>query len=260
VRLIASFVRVSFQEEAAYRANFGISLISSLLNLITGVLSLTVIFGQVEDVRGWNLPATLALLGVYLIVSALRGLFIGPGLETLAGIDGDIWSGRFDYTLLRPVDTQFLVSFRKWRLFSLFDVALGLGVLGVAVAQLQVTLTLWQALAFVLSLLAGLLILYAILLACAALVFRSPGVLFTWIFDGVFQMARYPVHMYPGWLRLVLTWIVPVGIMTTVPAEMLTGAPNLAVLAAALLFAAALTAGASWLFRRGMRRYTSASS
>jgi ABC-2 type transport system permease protein len=260
LRLIASFVRVSFQEEAAYRANFGISLISSLLNLITGVLSLTVIFGQVEDVRGWNLPATLALLGVYLIVSALRGLFIGPGLETLAGIDGDIWSGRFDYTLLRPVDTQFLVSFRKWRLFSLFDVALGLGVLGVAVAQLQVTLTLWQALAFVLSLLAGLLILYAILLACAALVFRSPGVLFTWIFDGVFQMARYPVHMYPGWLRLVLTWIVPVGIMTTVPAEMLTGAPNLAVLAAALLFAAALTAGASWLFRRGMRRYTSASS
>ena len=48
--------------------------------------------------------------------------------------------------------------------------------------------------------------------------------LFTWVFDGLFQMARYPVGMYPGWLRLVLTWIVPVGVITTVPAQALTGA------------------------------------
>ena len=47
--------------------------------------------------------------------------------------------------------------------------------------------------------------------------------LFTWVFDGIFQMARYPVGMYPGWLRLVLTWIVPVGVITTVPAQALTG-------------------------------------
>lgn len=260
LRLIGAFMRVSFQEEAAYRANFGISLFSSLLNLATGVLGLMVLFGQVQDVQGWTLSKTLALLGVFLIVSAMRSLFIGPGLDTLAGIDGDIWSGRFDFTLLRPVSTQFLVTFRKWRLFSLFDLALGLGVLAVAVAQLRTTLGLGQALAFVLALLAGLLIMYAILLACGALVFRSPGVLFTWIFDGVFQLARYPLRMYPGWLQLVLTWIVPVGVITTVPAEMLTGTPDVVGLAAALLFAVVLTAGASLLFRRGMRRYTSASS
>ncbi len=71
------------------------------------------------------MPAALALLGVYLTVSALRGLFIGPGLESLAGMDGEIWSGAFDFTVLRPVDTQFLVSVRKWRLFALFDLRLG---------------------------------------------------------------------------------------------------------------------------------------
>jgi len=47
--------------------------------------------------------------------------------------------------------------------------------------------------------------------------------LFTWVFDGIFQMVRYPVGLYPGWLRLVLTWVVPVGVMTTVPAQALTG-------------------------------------
>ena len=64
---------------------------------------------------------------------------------------------------------------------------------------------------------------FASLLAFAGLVFWSPGFLFTWLFDGIFQMARYPLGMYPGWLRLVLTWIVPVGVITTIPAQAITG-------------------------------------
>lgn len=260
LRLIGQFVRASFQEEAAYRANFFVSLLHSLLNLATGVLALVILFGQVENVHGWDLPSTLALLGVYLIVSALRGLFIGPGLEALAGMDGEIWSGTFDFTILRPVDTQFLVSLRKWRPFALFDLLLGLGVLGLGIDRLGLALTAGQALAFLLALFAGVLTLYAFLLAFAALVFWSPGVLFTWVFDGLFQMARYPMGMYPGWLRLVLTWVVPVGVITTVPAQALTGALTLPTLLGALGLALGLAAGASILFRVGLRRYASASS
>jgi ABC-2 type transport system permease protein len=259
-RLIARFMQASFQEEAAYRANFFISVFSSLLNLATGILGIVVIFGQIKTVQGWDLPSTLALLGVYLTVSALRGLFIGPGLESLSGMDGEIWSGAFDFTVLRPVNTQFLVSLRKWRWFALFDLSLGLGVLTVAVIQLQVRLTLWQVLAFLLTLLAGTLVLYAILLIFAALIFWSPGVLFTWVFDGLFQMARYPLGMYPGWLQLVLTWIVPVGVITTIPAQALTGSLSTQSLFTSLGLALLLVTVASILFRLGLRRYASASS
>ena len=109
------------------------------------MLGVVVLFGQVEDgAAAGTFASTLALLGVYLTVSALRGLFIGPSLDALAGMDGEIWSGKFDFTLLRPVNTQFLVSLRKWRLFALFDLLLGLGVLVVAVAQLGQALTAWQ--------------------------------------------------------------------------------------------------------------------
>jgi ABC-type uncharacterized transport system permease subunit len=92
-----------------------------------------------------------ALLGVYLVVNALRGLFVGPSLDALAGMDGEAWSGKLDFTLLRPVDVQFQASFRQSRPFALVDLALGLGVLGMALA---------------------------------GLVFWSPGFLFTWISDG----------------------------------------------------------------------------
>jgi ABC-2 type transport system permease protein len=260
LRLIASFMQASFQEEAAYRANFFISVFSSLLNLATGILGVVVIFGQIKTVRGWDLPSTLALLGVYLTISALRGLFIGPSLESLSGMDGEIWSGAFDFTVLRPVNTQFLVSLRKWRLFAFFDLLLGLGVLVAAVIQLQMTFTLWHVLTFLLTLLSGTLILYAILLIFAALIFWSPGVLFTWVFDGLFQMARYPLGMYPGWLQMVLTWIVPVGVITTIPAQALTGSLSSAGLFTSLGLALLLASAASILFQLGLHRYASASS
>jgi ABC-2 type transport system permease protein len=260
LRLIATFIKASFQEEAAYRANFFASFFASLLNLGTGVLGLYVLFNQVKVVHGWDFPATLTLLGVYLTASALRGLFIGPSLEALAGMDGEIWSGKFDFTLLRPVNTQFRVSLHKWRLFALFDLLLGLGVLGVAIAQRGVFPDLTALAAFGLGLLSGILILYAILLTFAGLVFWSPAVMFTWVFDGVFQLARFPVGMYPGWLRLTLTWIIPVGVITTLPAEALQGKLGGVELASGLGLALLMALGASMLFRHGLRHYASASS
>jgi ABC-2 type transport system permease protein len=260
LRLIRRFAEASAQDELAYRANFWISLLHSLLNLGTGVVGVTVLFGQVGTLHGWDYPATLALLGVYLTVDALRGLFIGPSLDALAGLGGEIWSGQFDFTLLRPVDVQFLASFRHWRPLALIDLALGLGVLGTAVVRLETPLTLARTATFLIALGAGVTILYAILLAFTSLVFWSPALLYTWIFDAVFQMARYPVGLYPGWLRLALTWVVPVGVMTTVPAQALAGELSARMLIGSVALATALLVGASALFRFGLRRYASASS
>ena len=260
LRLVRRFAEASAQNELAYRANFWISLLHSLLNLGTGVLGVMVLFEQVETVRGWDLPSTLALLGVYLTLSALRALFIGPSLDALAGLGGEIWTGRFDFTLLRPVDVQFQASFRHWRPLALIDLVLGLGVLGTAAIQLRHALTMEHLATFLITSVVGVVILYAILLAFTGLVFWSPGFLFTWVFDGIFQMARYPIGLYPGWLRLALTWVVPVGIMTTVPAQALTGQLSPEILIGSVALATALLIGASALFRFGLRRYASASS
>lgn len=260
LRLLGLFARASFQEEVAYRGNFFLGLMNSLLNLGTGILSLAILFGQVQTVNGWGLNETLALLGVYLTLGALRGLVFGPSLDALAGMDGEVWSGRMDFTLMRPVNVQFLASFRKWRPFALVDLLLGMGVLGIAIFRLKQDLTGLHLLAFVLALTAGVAILYAILLAFSALVFWSPGVMFTWVFDGILQMARYPLGLYPGWLRLVLTWVIPVGIITTLPAEALTGVASPAALAGMLALATLLVLAASALFGYGLRQYKSASS
>jgi ABC-2 type transport system permease protein len=260
LRLTWQFIRLSFQQEMAYRANFFISLLHSALNFATGLLGVLVIFDQIETIQGWTLDATLAILGIYLTVGALRELFIGPSLDALAGMGGEIWTGRFDFTMLRPVNTQFLASVRHWHLLALFDLVLGLGTLATAITRFGQPLTLSQLATFLATLTSGIIILYAILLAFTALVFWNPGFLFTWVFNGLFQMARYPVGLYPGWLRLILTWIVPLGFVTTIPAQALTTALPPELLLASLMLAVGLLVGASALFQTGLRRYASASS
>jgi ABC-2 type transport system permease protein len=260
LRLIRIFIETSVKNETAYRANFLVSLLNSLLNFGTGLLGVIVLFGQIETVGGWSFASTLAVLGVYLTVGAVRDLFISPSLDALTGMDGEVWVGTFDFTLLRPVDTQFLASVRRWRLFALFDLLLGLGVLATAAARLGTSITAAHLITFLVTLAAGTITLYAVLLAFSGLVFWSPGFLFSWVFDGIFQMARYPVRLYPGALRLLLTWIVPVGVITTIPAQALTGELSPAALIGSLSFSIVLLVGASILFRGGLRRYTSTSS
>ena len=260
LNLIRCFIRASVQDEMAHRSNFWISLLHSILNLVTGIMGVAVLFGQVDSINGWDFTSTLVILGVYLTVGALRGLFIGPSLDALSGMDGEVWTGKLDFTLLRPVDVQFQASFRHWRPFRLLDLVLGFGVLVTASLRLGRSVTFSELLAFLISLLIGMLILYSILLIFAGLVFWSPGFLFTWVFDGIFQMARYPVGVYPQWVRLILTWIIPVGLITTVPAQALSGSLPMWLFGAAFLFAIMLLIGGTAIFRSGLQRYASASS
>ena len=126
--------------------------------------------------------------------------------------------------------------------------------------QMGQTLTFSLVTQFLITLFLSALIIYAILLIFAGLVFWSPGFLFTWVFDGIFQLARYPVGVYPQWVQLILTWIIPVGVITTVPAQALSGSLPKGAFGTAMLIAAVLLVGATAIFRTGLGRYASASS
>ena len=74
--IIWHFLRASLQQELAYSTNFLISLFYSLLGLVTGILGIAVLFSQVEQIGGWTFASTVSILGVYMKLSALRGVII----------------------------------------------------------------------------------------------------------------------------------------------------------------------------------------
>lgn len=222
--------------------------------------AILILFSQIENLNGWSFSSTLGVMAVYLIVSAIRNLFIGPSLETLVGMGQEFWNGNFDFSLIRPVNTQFLVTFRIWRFFSLLDLSLGIGVLIYAAAQSKDPITRINWLVFGLALFAGTIIIYGLLLGLSALAFWSPGFMVTWVFDSLFQLARYPIGIYPTLVRILLTWIIPIGLITTIPAQALSGQVGIMMVSLSLVVAGLVLVTASWLFRSGIRRYHSASS
>jgi ABC-2 type transport system permease protein len=80
------------------------------------------------------------------------------------------------------------------------------------------------------------------------------------LFEGIYQTGRWPVTVYPGWLRYSITFLVPIGFAVTVPAEALTSRLQWPTLALALGFGAAAFAFTRWFWNYGLRHYSGASA
>lgn len=257
LRLAAIFAGASVSVQLEYRANFLINLLTSLLTAGGSLLGLLVVSGDGQPIGGWSYREAAVVVGLFTLVQGLIGALLQPNLNKIAEA---VRLGTMDFTLLKPIDAQFLVSTRNINLFQAIDMLLGLGIIGWAVAGLP-GVTPAGALVAALLVGAGLLIVYAIwfMLSTTAFWFVKVENL-TDLFSGLFRAGQFPVSAYPGWVRLLFTFVVPVAFVTTVPAEALTGRCQPLSALGALLAAALLLLAARLLWRRALASYTSASS
>jgi len=258
LRLLWLFFRIGVMGELAYRVNFAIHLLQSLLQLGTALAAVAVVFSYTEALGGWRPDEILALVGVYLLVGGVIGLVIQPSMEAFIE---SVRDGTLDFALTKPEDAQLLVSVQSVEIWQLIDIVLGIGVLVVALARLGEGVGPLQAAAFAGMLLAGCAIVYSFWLILATLSFwfvRVENILV--IFQSMYEAGRWPVSIYPGWLRFGLTFLVPVAFATTVPAQALTGRLNAETLLGALALAIALLALSRLFWRVGIRHYSGASA
>src|SRR5205085_3483148 len=117
------------------------------------------------------------------------------------------------------------------------DVVLGLALAGYALVRLHHVPTVAQLAAFGLALTAAVVVVYALWVALMSLAFWFVSVEnLSVLFDAVYEGARYPVSAYPGALRFVFVYLIPIAWTTTIPASALTGRlePGFALVAAAV--------------------------
>ncbi len=258
LKLIWVYLRVGVMNELQYRVNFFLQLFQSGLALATGLVGLSLVFSHTTELSGWSRPELLAVMGVHILMGGVIQTIIQPNMQRLMG---DVQEGTLDYALTKPADSQFIVSIREVRIWQVVDIVMGFIVLTVAVVELQATFGVWQALGFVAALLLGVLMIYSfwlILTTGAFWVVRMENVIE--LFQGVYQAGRWPVGIYPGWLRNGLTFLVPVAFAVTVPAEALTNRLQLSTLGGAAVLTFGLLLLARWIWRTGLRNYSGASA
>ncbi len=133
--------------------------------------------------------------------------------------------------------------------------------LGVGLTRITSSVGLADAAAFAVSLVFGAVLIYCFWLVVATVAF---WVVNMWhaveLFDGVFQTGRWPVGIYPGWLRYSVTFLIPIAFAVTVPAEALTSRLDWQTLALAAAFTVVFFGFARWFWRFGLTRYSGASA
>jgi ABC-2 type transport system permease protein len=80
------------------------------------------------------------------------------------------------------------------------------------------------------------------------------------LFTGLYRAGQYPVGIYPGWLRVMLTFLVPIAFAVTVPSEALTGRLTVGLAVLAVVFAAFLLVLTRLFWRFAVAHYSGASA
>lgn len=257
-RLFRVFFRLGSLNEMAYRANFWIQIFESFLSVGTVLGLVGVVMSQTDNLGGWKTMELMAVVGVYFTMLGLINFVISPSLSRFMN---DVRQGTLDYTLTKPEDAQLLVSISEVRIWKLLDVIAGAVLLGWALSNLAYDVGPASAFSFGLALVAGATIVYSFWMVLATLAFwfiRIENILE--IFWMVYNAGRWPVGIYPGWLRWTLTLVVPVAFAVTVPVEAITGRLEAGTLVGAVVLALVMFTGSRVFWKFGLKQYSGASA
>ena len=251
-------MRYTLVRTMMFRGDFLVWALVELFWMSVNVLMIVVIYRHASSIAGWSEYQMLLLVGTSMLI---QRLLMGFFWTSLFDLGRNVRNGDFDFMMAQPGNPLFMASTRKLDPDSLVNSLLAMGLVFFAAHRLGLhpgvlTVALYAALV-----LCGLVIHYSILVITVSLVFwlrNAQGV------EGSYftlaEFGRLPREAFRGVSRVVFVWIVPLGVVSNVPARALLRGFNPGWVAAVALLAAAWFAAAVFIFGRGLRRYSSASS
>jgi len=269
-RVFLTFARNSLVRDMTFRVNFLIDCVSSLSWVLMNLGFYLLIFqqipgGELAPHSDWRQYEFFVFLSTTLLINSIVQAFF---MENAAEFSELIRTGQLDFAILKPIDTQFLISLQRVDWSSLANFAFGLGLLGFALWKLEHRPGLAEILLYPCYVACGVAILYSLMIALASTSIwmgRNQTLYDFWFY--ITNFSRYPMEIYRGPYGLPLRWfftlVIPVLIVVNVPARLLAK-PLKAEEWRLSLFALGATAlslvASRWLFQRALRSYRSASS
>jgi ABC-2 type transport system permease protein len=258
LKLISVFVKVNLQIGLAYRADTFINILINLMWLGWELIGLSIIFSNTNSLAGWGLGELIALLGVFQLVNMIMVAVIWPATELF---NASVRDGSLDYTLLQPANSLFLVTVARIQIWRIWDLVLAIVLIVIGIQFSNSTVHILNLFYFLILVACGVMAIYSLWIVLIALTFWF--VKFdnnVTILQALMDSGRYPVSIYPPWLRLIVTYLVPIAVATTIPVEGLRGELGGVQVLEFIGVASLAFLVATQVWKAGVRRYSSASS
>ncbi len=241
-----------------YRASLYSGAIGTSLWLILALTSISVLTYQSSEIGGWNKYELFVVQGIY---SVILGIMYFLFIESFKKLMRSVRWGDLDFTLLKPLDSQFLVSFSEVRIFQLARAFMGGCVIIYGLGKLGVDITVFKIIMFALFSFISSSVVYSIWFMFATL-----SIWLTYLFNlhelflHLTGITRYPLEM----LRHVSTFLVivllPLVVITSVPAQILLNKINPLLIIASFCVAAIFLVVSRKLWFFSLKYYTSVNS
>lgn len=257
-RLFSALFKLNVQLAMAYRADTIANILLNLMWLGWELLGLSIIFSNTTSLGGWSLGELIALLGVFRLVNTFMAALIWPNTEKF---NASVRDGSLDYTLLQPVNSMFLVTFSRMTIWRVWDLLLAAVLITVGIRLSGGGATPLNVVSFLFLSVSGAVILYSLWIVMIAATFWF--VKFdnnVTILQALLDTGRYPSTVYPAWLRLIVTFLIPVAVATTVPLQALRGDLSFGQILLFLGVGAASLLVATRVWKAGVKKYSGASS
>lgn len=258
LKVFLTIMKANVKQFAQYRFNF---LLSTIVNIIWTIIQVTfvnIIFANIPSLNGWSKYEMLLILGIDEIIFPL---FLVFSFTSLSRIEGSVIDGTMDYALLKPINTQFYLSFRFINLVEISPVFVGIYLIYYSLQKMSIMPSLLTLLQFGLLLVIGYWILYCLMLIVTSISFKyKRSFHLVNLLLNFTQCMIYPLDIYSGFFKWFVVLIVPIGILVDFPARLLTKGLHISWISYSFLLAFVLGVIAHFMLRWGIRNYTSASS
>lgn len=276
-KVFLTFARNSIVRDMTFRTNFIMQCVSSIGWTLMNVGFYLIIFQYTNTIgqdSGWDREKFFLFIATTWFINSMVQAFFMPNAQEFSEL---IRTGGLDFALLKPIDTQFLISFRRIDWSALSNFAAGLIIAAVCLhtlANREVDAMVPTALSVVLYLiflLCGVAIMYSLMISLSATSIwlgRNQSLYNFWFY--ITNFSRYPMEIYNrGWGKPLFgffTFVVPVLLVVNVPARLIARPLNpredwewMLVLWAVV--ATVMSVAASrWVFKKALLSYRSASS
>ena len=265
-QLFLAFARNSLIRDMTFRSNFLIELVTGSVWVFMNLGFYLLIYRHTESIAGWNQYEFFVFIATTILVNSMVQIFFMPNMQELSEL---VRTGGLDFALLKPIDTQFLLSVRKINWSSMGNFVVAIGLLAFSLTKLPGRPEPAALLLYPVYLVAGVLLLYSVMMTLAATSIwlgRNQSLYDFWFY--ITSFSRYPREIYSESLlgeslRLVFSFVIPILLVINVPAQIMAkplswDSSHLALYA--IFATAAALAGSRWIFKRALESYRSASS
>jgi ABC-2 type transport system permease protein len=256
-RLFWAFAKASFIADLEYRANFVTRIVTDIFWYSAQIFTFETIFVHTKTIGEWNVAQMRVFLGILFVVDAFYMIFFHDNLDRMSE---RVRKGEMDLLLVKPVDSQFMLSFQRVSTALIGNLLIGSTWLGYSLYHLPdfEPMRLFWLLLLVPGGLAAVYSVRFIFCATAVIFTKSESLQYMWF--QFYKLGMRPDAIYAPWLKLVVMTLIPVALIASIPARALLNPPDLQLFAWVPIWSVALIYFSHRFWRWCLKFYVSASS